>query len=176
MQNWRKYKNYKKRKNADNSVSCIIIIDGKDIEVSEEIYTEYAASSRKMEYMEFDLKRDRVLKNVDSSNTDEDKARVLLLPEREVSLEKLLEEGRDFPSPTPSPEEILLPSINSDISELRRCITLLDDDEKALIKALFSTEMTEREYAEQEGVRQQSINERKKRILRKIKNIWGKPC
>jgi len=46
MQNWHKYSNYRKRKNPDGSYTYTIIIDGEDVEVDKEIYTEYSAMAR----------------------------------------------------------------------------------------------------------------------------------
>ena len=50
MQNWQKDRNYRKYENADGSFRFVITVDGEDVEVGEELYKEYAASGRKMEY------------------------------------------------------------------------------------------------------------------------------
>ena len=61
MPNWHKYRNYSRHKNEDGTFTYIVTIDSHNVEVSREVYTEYAKSARKMEYMEQDLKRDRIL-------------------------------------------------------------------------------------------------------------------
>ena len=176
MKNWHKYGNYRLYKNADDSTVFIITVDGEDVEVGEEIYREYASLARKMKYMELDLKRDRVLQNKDGMSVKDENGLPVLLPEHETSLDRLIEEDWDFISSSPSPEEHFFAAGDSEPAKLRRCIALLTDDEQSLIKALFFGGLTEKAYAEILGVKQQSVNERKQRILKKIKNIWGKPC
>ena len=176
MKFWKKYSNYRKHENADGTFTYTIIVDNVSVEVSETTYNEYATASRKMKYIEHDIKCDRVLQNEKGKAVLDENGLPILLPERERSLDRLVEEDWDFPSNDPSPEEIVINAGESDEAELHRCIALLTDDEQALIKALFFKGLTEKSYAEMLGVKQQSVNERKLRLLKKIKNIWGQPC
>ena len=176
MQNWHKYRNYKKVKNADRSYTYFIIADGKDIKVKKTIYEVYAQGGRKMEYMECDLKRDRVLQDASGKVVTDKNGLPIILPEREVSLDKLIGEDWDFVSEGSSPEDILFAPANMELDELYRCISLLSEDEKLLINTLFFQGLTEQEYAETLSVKRQAINQRKLRILKKIKKLWEQPC
>jgi len=173
MQNWRKLRNYRKQENSDGTSTYIIIVDGAEIEVSNEVYTAYAASERKLEYIERDLKRDRVLQDAEGRAIKDENGLPILLPEREVSLDKLINDrDMDFPSTELSGEEAFFTSEYCEATELYRCLSLLADDERDLIEALFFQGLTEAEYASQLGVTQQNINKRKQRVLKKIKKIW----
>ena len=168
MKNWQKDRNYRKYENADGSFKYVITTNGKAIEVSEDVYKVYAASERKMEYMELDLKRDRVLQDRNGRAVLDENGLPVLLPEREVSLDKLIGEDWDYPSSAPSPEDMLVGQY--EIETLHNCLDLLDADERALIDALFFEGLTEREYALRINVTQKTVNNRKQRILKKIKN------
>lgn len=54
---------------------------------------------------------------------------------------------------------------------LRLSIAQLAPSEQELITALFYDGMTEREYAIKSGIPQKTINDRKRRILLKLKKI-----
>ena len=172
MKNWKQNRNYRKHKNTDGTMTYIITIDGVNIEVDAEIYREYASLDRKMEYMERDLKCNRVLQDVNGRAVRDRYGLSVELPELEISLDKLIDENWDFPSSILSPEEAFF-SKDTDEAKLRRCITLLSNDEQTMIKALFFERLTEKAYGKILGIKQQSVNERKRRIFKKIKSLWG---
>lgn len=172
MQNWQKNRNYRKIEDPDGSFTYLIKSGGKYVEVNKEIYTVYAQSERQLEYIELDLKRDRVVQDAYGRTVSDDKGIPLTLPEREVSIEKLVEEGRDFPSSTPSPEEIVLKQL--EIMELHHYLDFLADDERSLINALFFEGLTERAYSERSGIPQRTINDRKRRVLKKLYHLFKK--
>ena len=124
MKNWRKDRNYRKRKNADGTFTYFIGIEGVAVEVSKEIYNEYASADRKMEYMENDLKRMRVLRSPDGKVVLDENGLPVMIPEREISLDKLIDENWDFPSTAPSPEDIITAQL--EIKMLNDCIDSLD--------------------------------------------------
>jgi len=168
MKNWQEYINYRKNENADGSFTYIITVDNEDIEVSAEVYKAYAEGDRKMRYMELDLKHDRVLQNADGRTVFDENGCPVILPEREVSLDKLIGEDWDFPSMVSSPEDSVINRL--DAEALHRGLDLLNADERALIDALFFDGLTEQEYADLIGVTQKTVNNRKHRILGKMKN------
>jgi RNA polymerase sigma factor (sigma-70 family) len=133
------------------------------VEISDEVMAVLKQSDRKMEYMERDLKRDRVVKTPDG--------KIIRLPEREDSLDRLTDADWEFPDEAPSPEEVILAS--AEIEELRRCLSLLNEDERELIEAIFYGGVTEREYGARIGLSQKNVNKRKRQILGKIKIFWG---
>jgi hypothetical protein len=159
MENWRKYVNYKRLSNADGTYVYVITIDGEYVEVSEAVYRDYAATSRKMKYMELDLKRDRNLKEANGRSVKGVDGEFIVLPEREVSLELVIEKDWVFLSLAQSAEDSFVTKEESEKHELYRCIALLTDDERELINAIFFKGMTEKAYADKIGVKQQSINE-----------------
>lgn len=61
-----------------------------------------------------------------------------------------------------------------DLETLRKALKTLSDEELAIITALYLRDepMTEREYAAATATAQKTINDRKKRILKKIKKFF----
>ena len=51
------------------------------------------------------------------------------------------------------------------------CLSMLTEDERELINAIFFYGMTEREYAVQKGVYHNAIHKKKIRILKKLKKL-----
>ncbi len=171
MQNWKKDRNYRKFKNADGSFTYVIVVDGEPVKVNADVYREYARSARQLEYIEHDLKRDRILQNADGRVVFDAEGRPTILPEREVSLDKLLDEDWDYAADTPQPEDDVL--CRMEIVELRCRLGMLTDSERALIKALFFDGKTERQYEAETGIPQKTINNRRRGILAKLKKLLG---
>ena len=169
MENWRNYRNFRKHKNADGSYTYAITVDGADVEVSEAVYNSYAEIGYKMENMERGLKRDRVLQDESGNAVRDENGQAVILPEREVSLDKLISEDWDFPAVEPSPEDMVLAEV--EIDSLRCCLGLLDKAERELIDALFYKKMSEREYARVLGISKTALHARKAKILAKLKNL-----
>lgn len=172
MQNWRKTRNYRKVKNPDGSFTYLIKAEDKYVPVSEEVYTVYAQSERQLEYMALDLKRDRVLQDANGKAALDQNGQPIILPEREVSLDKLMAEDWDYPSSVPSPESAVLDQL--EITALHQCLASLDTDERTLIEALFFEGLTERAYSERSGIPQKTVNDRKNRILKKLHQLLKK--
>lgn len=135
------------------------------VDLNKEVLDVLKKSDRKMEYMEYDLKAERSMKDKSGKIFG-------MLPGREDSFERLLETDTQFISEELSPEQLLEKRLEAD--KLYRCLKLLDEDERALIHALFFDGLTEQEYAAKTGRKQQSINERKLRILNKLKKLLQK--
>ena len=169
MQNWRSYRNFRRYRNADDSYTCTITVDGTRLEVSEEIYAAYAEIGYKMENMEIGLKHDRVLKDSEGKAVRDEYGQPIILPEREVSLEKLIDEDWEYQSFEPSPEETIVKLLG--VVELRVCLSLLGAEERELINALFFNGLTIREYAEITGRSKSSIDRHKVKILGKLRKL-----
>jgi len=176
MNNQQRYRNFRKYENADGTYSYFIFVDGKKVEVSEEVYSAYAKIGYKMERMELGIKCERFMQEANGKAVRDANGCPVMLPEREVSFEKLIDEDWEFPSSSPSPEDLFFSLEDSDSAELYRCIALLQNDERELIKALFFRGLTEQEYADELGITQQGINKRKRNILKKIKSLWHRGC
>lgn len=61
------------------------------------------------------------------------------------------------------------------LETLRKALAQLSAEERQLVRAVFFEGMTEREYAVKSGIPQKTINDRKRRILAKIKNLMKSP-
>lgn len=57
------------------------------------------------------------------------------------------------------------------LDKLRDSLVLLSDDEQKLINALFFRNFSEREWSAETGIPQKTINDRKRRILIKLKKL-----
>lgn len=170
MQSWKDYRNFRKFKNADGSFTYTITVDGEPVEVSMAVYEAYAQGGYKMENMEIGFKCDRILKGSDGRAVRDEHGNSIFLPEREVSLDKLVDdEDWQYQSTALPPERIVLAQLETEA--LRNAFNSLKPDERALIDALFFEGLSEREYSTKTGIAQKTINDRKNRVLRKLKKI-----
>jgi DNA-directed RNA polymerase sigma subunit (sigma70/sigma32) len=132
-----------------------IRIDGRPVEVTRKVYVAYYKMDRRERYLE---ERDCDHgKTLYSQLDNEDLTGEDMLPDRDaVPVEKMV--------------ETLLT-----VEKLRKCITLLREAERELIEALFFVNggdgMTEREYAVKYGVPQQTVDDRRRVILRKLRKM-----
>lgn len=78
-----------------------------------------------------------------------------------------METDKQFMSAAPSPEQVV--EEREEMDELRRCLSLLTEDERALIHALFVDRLTEREYARRIGISQPRVSQLWSRIRDKLK-------
>lgn len=136
-----------------------ILKNGKAVEVSEEIYEYLVKSDRRIRYVEEDLKRNIYI--IDSVNE-----KVMVLPKREQSLDRLTEIGKDFADSTSDFQDSTILKIMLD-----EALAKLRDEERYLITQLFYFNRTERELAAELHQTQQNINKIKRRILCKLYEI-----
>lgn len=153
MQNWQRYRNYRKNENDEGLTTYIITVDGVDVEVSEEIYNAYSQADRRERY-----------------SAERDTGRLL-------SLEKMQEDGFPIEIMTgeyeESPEETLLGEIT--LKMVSAAFEALEPVERDLIQALVIDRVTERDYAASIGLSQKGVNKRKRIILEKMKISVLKP-
>jgi len=142
-----------------------------DVNIPEEVLQFLKKSDRKMEYLEYDIKRYRYARGKDGKTIRDSNGNPEVLPEREVSLEKLIAEGEDFPSCAFSPDNVIIAKMETE--ELRRRINRLNSGERKLINALFYSNsgngMSEREYAKLSGIPRKTIAYQKAKILAKLR-------
>ena len=146
MYSWQRERNYRKIKNSDGTFTCVITVDGIDVEVTEEVYKVYSQADRRERYME------------------ERETGILL------SLDQLEEDG----VPALDTNRYALSAEDTAIQKLHggktmEALNSLESDEIALIKALIFEGATERDYAAKIGISQKGVNKRKKKILEKLK-------
>ena len=143
-----------------------------DTNISDEVLQYLKKADRKMEYLEHDIKRDRYARGKDGKLIRDENGQPVKLPEREISLDKLISEDWEFSSGQPSPEDEVIAGL--EIAKLYHCLDLLSENERALIQALFFDDLKEREYSLESGIAQKTINDRKHRILGKLKKFLQK--
>jgi len=134
-------------------------------EASEEVIALLRQGERKLLYHEYDLKVEKFV-------VDEEKKKAFFIQSKEDSLERLIEENVQFYDEDTNVEEIAIKAVM--ISKLLEGLKHLTKEERELITALFYEGMTEREYAEIEGVYHNAIHKRKIRILKKLENFLKK--
>lgn len=129
-------------------------------EASDEIIEILKKSERKMQYQEFDLKKEYTM-------IDQETQTVWTIPSQEDSYERLLELSVSFAADQPSTEDIAIQNIL--LKQLEDALHLLAPDEMDLIEQLYFREYSEREVAKNYEVSQNTIHRRKRHILRKLK-------
>jgi len=135
--------------------------------VSPNTYKFLRRSNRKMRYFAHDLKRERIIIENET---------ITFIPSREDSLERLMEdEGLFFSMAEPSVEDIVIGKAM--IEQLYHALNQLEPDERQLIDEIyFSLDgeiKSEREAAKSLGMPQKTLNERKLRIVEKLRFLMG---
>lgn len=140
-----------------------IRINGKPVEVSTEIYDIYIQGERKSRYFTDDLKREKIIVN-------QEKETVTFIPSREDSFDRLKDENKiQFMDDSESVENKVLKTLM--IEKLFKSLELLDSDERKIIDAIYYEGKTEREISAETGIPQKTINNRKRKILAKLKKF-----
>lgn len=137
----------------------IIRIDGKPVEVSEEIYTYIMRSDWNNYYAEIKRKRERIRIN-------SKKETVKFIPSREDSLDRLMAIGTEFANDSEPIAEAAIRKIT-----VQKALEQLTADERYIIINIYFNERTERELAKELGKTQQAISKSKARILLKLHEI-----
>lgn len=137
-----------------------LMVNGKKIKVSKEVYQEYKRTEEKENYFMKRLKKGQFI-------TDLDKQMVNYIPSREESYEKLLELRHEFPSSEESVENIAWKSYL--LEQLEVALHTLTDEEMALISELFYLEKSEREVCASLNMAKTTLHYRKNRILEKLR-------
>lgn len=148
--------------NVKNNGKRVIELDGRKIEVSEEVYKEYQRGQRKERYIMKDLKRGQI--RIDGE-------KITVKPGREDSVERLIETNPQyFVEESDGPEELL------DKKELLECLTkalrTLTDEEWLLIQELYYLERTEREAGKSLHMASSTVHDRKIAILKKLREFF----
>jgi len=112
-----------------------------NVKIAPEILGYLKKSDRRMEYFERDLKRDRAKQDSHGRVLRDVDGQTMKLPEREVSLEKMMEEDWEFPADSPTPEEELVSKSEKQI--LFQALESLTLDERDLINALYFGDLTD---------------------------------
>ena len=134
-------------------------------EASEEVIAVLRTTERKMQYQEYDLKSEQTI-------IDQENQTVTIIPSREDSYERLVEQSVQFREETLSLDEWIIRRL--EIEQLHKALNVLSEDERYLIIQLYFEERTEREVADELGVYHNAVHKQKIRILAKLKKIIEK--
>lgn len=132
-------------------------------EASEEVIAVLRTTERKMQYQEYDLKRERSI--VDLATGEE-----IMIPSREDSYERLQEMAVQFPEEDDSVEDQILQKL--EFERLHKEILILSKEEQWLIHELYFEERTEREVAAELGLSQKAVNKRRQKVLEKLRKLF----
>lgn len=127
------------------------------VEVSKEVYQTIKKSERKERYFSDDLKKERIEVNQCDQT-------IKIVKSREDSFERLTEEAfKEFPDRY---------SLEDDCENkllLIDALYQLEETDLKMIYCLYYKDLTEREYARKNNIRQSTVNYRKNKVLRKLK-------
>ena len=142
--------------------------DGKNHEVSEEIFREYKRSEWREEAQ---YKRERSVKRDDNENiSDLDKKEYL----RVSSLDSIIAGGGEYHVGVVDDfaESIAEAYEQKELLELLgQALEVLDKDEKDMINSLFYENISEREYERRYGVKRKTVAYRKGKVISKLKKF-----
>ena len=158
-QSWKKSRNYRKYPASDGSVRHVITINGQSIEVTPEVFSEYARLDRYERYQE------------------EKAAGHLLSIDRIINEDAVMELCPGIVSS--SAEEDFIGALNAMerqalLARLPQILSELNEQEQFLITALYLDGRSERDVARALGVSQPAVHKRQVRLLRKLKELFKK--
>ena len=130
-----------------------------------EVISLLKTTERKMQYQEYDLKAEQTI-------IDQEVQQIRVIPSREDSYERLLEEHNLPADEQADVENIVLRKILR--KQLHEAIRNLEEEEQYLIIQLFFMDRSERELAEELGLSQKAVNKRRHKILGKLKKFLEK--
>ena len=125
-------------------------LNGQIFEVSKELYETYYKGQRKEKYFTYDLK-------------------MIVVPSREDSYERLLEAEKQFAEEAEDVEDVAVRAVM--LEKLNEALHTLTDEETAIIHALFYQEISEEELAKKLGIARTTLQSRKYKILEKLRKL-----
>lgn len=140
--------------------------DGKDYEVSEEIFRSYKHSVWNEEAQ---YKRERsVIRDKNSTKSDLDKVEHIKV----ASLESIVAGGGEHHvGVTPDFAQELVNALEEKdlLKFLGQALEILDESERKMVKHLYYENISEREYERRYGIKRKTVAYRKNKILSKLK-------
>jgi len=134
-------------------------------EASDEVIKVLRETERKMQYQEYDLKAEQTI-------VDQETQQIRIMPSREDSYERLLEEHKLPGDEQADVESTVLSKMVH--KQLHEAIRDLEEEEQYLIIRLFFLNRSERNMAAELGISQKAVNKRRQKILGKLKNFLEK--
>ena len=129
-----------------------LVVSGKRIPVSQEVYKAYYQCRNREKYLEKLAERNNI-------SLENDAKAGSFMEFQIVSAKNSMEDA----------------VINRElIKKMKSCLSLLDNDERSLIKALYFENLSERQLSRRTGIAQRTINDHKRRVLSKLKELMEK--
>lgn len=153
MKNWRKERNYRPVKDGDgNIIGGVITVDGREVEVSADVYRAYAKSDRRDRYVEEQYNKGTLvsLESLAENNVPLDRISAEIVSDAEEEMLRRYDQEQL--------RAILLPVLNA-----------LKEQDRDLIQALYFDEMSERAYAKKIGIYLTAVQYRRKRVIDEIR-------
>ena len=133
-----------------------LYINGKPVEVTEELYTYYMRSEWRNQYRDVKLKNGRII-------VDNDNSTMTFEGSKEVSLDSLLEQGAQIPDTSEPFDEVFIRN-----TWLYGALDKLLPRDRYIITQLYFEQKTETVLAKELGVSQVFIHKKKIKILDKL--------
>lgn len=157
MKRWQEERNYRIKRNQDGEIeNYLISIDGKDVEVSKEVYMVYAQTDRRERYYE-ESRNTKQLRSLEQMMEDH-------VPEYVFS--GSVQSSEDEAFALCEAEEL-----NKLSQALMGAMSCLDTEDRELIDEIFSRQRSLGAIARSIGTSYQAVQQRRDRILRQLKNI-----
>ena len=156
MKNWKEERNYRRiRSSSGEIIVNIITIDGVDVEVTDEVFLAYSQMDRQERYQE----EQRMVHS---------QASIAMLSENHVPIDLYIKDHEL------SAEEIMLQQEaqrEKEHNEVRLVTAMesLNQEERALLQALYVDGISAREYAKKLGVYHRTVLYRRDKLLHKLR-------
>ena len=149
MKNWKQERNYRPVRDRDGTIiGGVITVEGKEVQVSADVYHAYAKAERRDRYVTEQYEKG-------------DLVSLEYLTENGVPLDQLYSEI------APDAEEEVLRRYNQE--EVREILipvlNALKKKDRALVKALYFDGVTERDYAKMLGIHASTVHYRRNQVL-----------
>ena len=136
-----------------------LYINGKPIEVTEELYTYYMRSEWRNQYRDVKLKNGRII-------VDNDNSTMTFEGSKEVSLDSLLDQGAQISDASEPFDEVFIRN-----TWLYEALDKLSIRDRYIITQLYFEQKTETELAKELDVSQAFIHKKKAKILDKLHKL-----
>ena len=149
------YQDFCRRRQTDQSYmdKLFIPVQGCLLEVVREQYTDFYRDKERWRYLK-KLDADNSLLSLEAFERDDDNSIDFIADEAVNVAEAVVHRMM--------------------LDKLRSALAMLSEDEQKLVNAIFFQELSEREWSSISGIPQKTINDRKRRILAKLKKILEK--
>ena len=153
MKNWKQERNYRPiRDEAGNVTGGVITVDGREVEVSADVYRAYAKADRRDRYVEEQYDKGTLvsLEYLAENNVPLDRISAEIVSDAEEEMLRRYDQEQL--------RAILLPVLNA-----------LNEQDRALVQALYFDDVSERVYAKKLGIRLSALQKRRNKVLREIR-------